>query len=77
MVVLGTAVPFLAELTALQSPDRHRSGTLVGMLEPVGATVLGWAWFEQTLSAAQTAGMVAILAGIVLAQTARSRPSGA
>lgn len=70
MVLLGTALPFLLELSAL----RHLTATeatLVGMLEPVGATVLGWAWFEQTLSAAQLLGMGAILAGIVLAQTAR------
>ncbi len=71
MVGLGTAVPFLAELSAL----RHLSATevtLVGMLEPVGATILGWTWFHETLSAVQTCGVVAILLGIVLAQTARS-----
>lgn len=71
MVVLGTAVPFLAELSALQ----HLSATevtLVGMLEPVGATVLGWTWFGETLSIVQSFGVVAILLGIGLAQTARS-----
>ncbi|MDP9318084.1 MAG: DMT family transporter [Actinomycetota bacterium] len=70
MVLLGTAVPFLAELTALQHLTATEV-TLVGMLEPVGATVLGWTWFRQTLSPAQTAGVVAILVGIALAQTAR------
>jgi drug/metabolite transporter (DMT)-like permease len=71
MVLLGTALPFLAELTALQHLTATEV-TLVGMLEPVGATFLGWLWFRQTLSPAQTAGVVAILAGIVLAQTARA-----
>ncbi len=71
MVVLGTAVPFLAELSAL----RHLSATevtLVGMLEPVGATILGWTWFGETLGFIQLCGMAAILLGIALAQTARS-----
>jgi drug/metabolite transporter (DMT)-like permease len=70
LLLLGTALPFLAELTALQHLTATEV-TLVGMLEPVGATFLGWLWFRQTLSPAQTAGVVAILAGIVLAQTAR------
>ncbi len=40
MVLLGTAIPFLAELTALQHLTATEV-TLVGMLEPVGATFLG------------------------------------
>jgi drug/metabolite transporter (DMT)-like permease len=75
MVVLGTAVPFLAELSSLQYLSATEVG-LIGMLEPVIVTILGWAWLEQTLSPAQTAGVVAILAGIVLAQTARSTHRG-
>jgi drug/metabolite transporter (DMT)-like permease len=70
MVVLGTVLPFLFELTALQ----HLSATevtLVGMVEPVGATVLGWLWFRQDLTPAQILGIVMVLAGIGLAQTAR------
>lgn len=70
MVVLGTALPFLAELTALQHLTATEV-TLVGMLEPVGATILGWCWLDQALSALQLAGMAAILFGIALAQTAR------
>ncbi|MDX6309057.1 MAG: hypothetical protein QOI06_2103 [Nocardioidaceae bacterium] len=70
MVVIGTAVPFLAELSSLQYLSATEVG-LVGMLEPVLATVLGWAWFNQTLTFTQIVGVMAILAGIVLAQTAR------
>jgi len=72
MIVLGTVVPFLAELSAL----RHLTATevtLIGMLEPVGATVLGWWWFRESLSGGQLAGVVLVLAGITLAQTARVR----
>lgn len=78
LVLLGTVLPFLLELTAL----RHLSATevtLVGMVEPVGATVLGWLWFREDLTGPQIVGMVLVLSGIVLAQTARivtrDRPS--
>jgi drug/metabolite transporter (DMT)-like permease len=70
LVLLGTVLPFFAELTALQ----YLSATevvLIGMLEPVGATVLGWLWFNESLSALQTAGIAGVLVGIGLAQTAR------
>jgi drug/metabolite transporter (DMT)-like permease len=74
MVMLGTVLPFLFELTALQ----HLSATevtLVGMVEPVGATLLGWLWFREDLTVPQIVGILLVLAGIVLAQTARfTRP---
>jgi drug/metabolite transporter (DMT)-like permease len=78
MVLLGTVLPFLNELSALQ----HLSATevtLVGMVEPVGASILGWLWFREDLTTTQILGIVLVLAGIVLAQTARfaraERPS--
>ncbi|MBA3265918.1 MAG: EamA family transporter [Nocardioidaceae bacterium] len=70
MVALGTVVPFLAELSAL----RHLSATevtLIGMVEPVGAALLGWLWFSEAMSIAQLGGVVLVLTGIGLAQTAR------
>jgi drug/metabolite transporter (DMT)-like permease len=73
MVVLGTVLPFLFELTALQ----HLSATevtLVGMVEPVGATLLGWLWFREDLTVPQVVGILLVLSGIVLAQTARLTP---
>ena len=72
MVLLGTVVPFMAELSAL----RHLSATevtLIGMVEPVGATVLGWLWFGERLGAVQIVGVAVVLVGIGLAQTARTR----
>lgn len=75
LVLLGTVAPFLAELSAL----RHLSATevtLIGMVEPVGATVLGWLWFSENLTGAQVGGIVLVLAGIALAQTARTVRTG-
>jgi drug/metabolite transporter (DMT)-like permease len=70
IVVLGTVVPFAVELSAL----RHLSATtvtMVAMLEPVGVSALGWVWFGESLDAVAVVGGLAVVAGIVLAQTAR------
>jgi drug/metabolite transporter (DMT)-like permease len=70
IVVLGTVVPFGVELLAL----RHLSATkvtMVAMLEPVGVSVLGWVWFLERLDTVGVVGGAAVVAGIVLAQTAR------
>ena len=70
VVVLGTVVPFFLLLLAL----RLLSATVVSvvaMLEPVVAALVGWVWFAETLNAVQLLGMAAVLTGIVLAQTAR------
>ena len=76
LILLGTVVPFLAELSALQYLSATEV-TVVGMIEPVGATVLGWLWFTENLTAVQVVGMATVLVGIVLAQTARRTASGA
>ena len=70
VVVLGTVAPYALELYALQ----HLAATVVvvvAMLEPIGAVVLGWAWFSESLGGVQLLGCGAVLAGILLAQTAR------
>jgi len=70
MVVAGTIVPFFLLVSAL----RHLSATrvaIVAMLEPVVATVVAWAWLDESLGAAQLAGALVVLGAIGLAQTAR------
>jgi drug/metabolite transporter (DMT)-like permease len=70
VVVLGSIVPFSLIVAAL----RHVSATRVGiaaMLEPVVATIVAWAWLRETLAPIQLAGAAVVLAGILLAQTAR------
>ncbi len=70
MIVLGTIVPFALVLTGLRHLPATRVGT-VGMLEPVLASAVAWAWLGEALGAVQLAGGVVVLAGILLAQTAR------
>ncbi len=71
VVLFGTVAPFFLQMVAL----RHIPATVVviiAMLEPVIANVLGWAWFRETLTPVQIVGAIAVLGGIVLAQTART-----
>ncbi len=63
-------MPFGVELQAL----RHLPATtvtMVAMLEPVGVSALGWWWFSETLGVVAVIGGLAVVLGIVLAQTAR------
>ncbi|HET6152662.1 MAG TPA: EamA family transporter [Marmoricola sp.] len=70
VVVLGTVVPFFAELFALAFV-RATTVTVIAMLEPIGVSALGWAWFRESLSPIAIAGCVAVVVGILVAQTAR------
>jgi drug/metabolite transporter (DMT)-like permease len=66
VIVFGTLLPYLLDLAALA----HLSATTVGavgMLEPVVASVVAWAWLEQALSPAQLLGGLVILAGVGIA----------
>ncbi len=74
IVVVGTIAPFALALLAL----RHLSATtvtMVAMLEPIGVGALGWIWFAESLDAVALTGGIAVVAGIVLAQTARRAPA--
>jgi drug/metabolite transporter (DMT)-like permease len=70
VIVLGSIVPFSLIVGGL----KHVSATRVGvaaMLEPVVATIVAWAWLQESLSPVQLAGAAVVLAGILVAQTAR------
>ncbi len=73
VVVLGTLVPFGVELYALRHL-RATTVTMIAMLEPVGVSALGWVWFDETLGTIALIGGVAVVVGIVLAQSARRSP---
>ena len=70
VVVLGTLVPFFAELFAL-SFIRATTVTVIALLEPIGVSALGWAWFDESLGPVAILGCLAVVAGIVIAQSAR------
>jgi drug/metabolite transporter (DMT)-like permease len=70
VVVLGTVVPFILVVGALQHLPATRVA-ICGMLEPVVATVVAYAWLDETLAPAQLLGGVLVLVAIAVAQTAR------
>ncbi len=74
IITLGTVVPFAVELFALRHL-RATTVTMIAMLEPVGVSALGWIWFFERLDAIALVGGVAVVAGIVLAQSARRAPA--
>jgi drug/metabolite transporter (DMT)-like permease len=70
VVLLGTIVPFAAETAAL----RHLPATVVTViatLEPVGAALLAWWWFAESLDALQVVGVGLVVGGVVLGLLAR------
>jgi drug/metabolite transporter (DMT)-like permease len=70
VVVLGSIVPFALIVGGLQHVSATRVG-IAAMLEPVVATVVAWAWLEETLSPVQLVGAGVVLGALFLAQTAR------
>jgi drug/metabolite transporter (DMT)-like permease len=70
VIVLGTTVPFALLVGGLGHVSATRVG-IAAMLEPVVATVIAWAWLEESLAPVQLAGAAVVLVGIILAQTAR------
>jgi drug/metabolite transporter (DMT)-like permease len=71
IVVLGTIVPFILLITALHYIPATRA-TVVAMIEPVLAAVVAYAWLGEEIGSLQIFGGLLVLAGIVLAQTARA-----
>jgi drug/metabolite transporter (DMT)-like permease len=72
MIVLGTIAPFALFVAALKYVPAPRA-SVAAMLEPVAAIVVAWAWLDEELAAVQLLGGATVLAGILLAQTARAR----
>ena len=70
MVVLGTIVPFALVVSALRHISATRAG-ITGMLEPVLAIFVAWAWLGETLNLLQASGATVTLAGIAIAQPSR------
>jgi drug/metabolite transporter (DMT)-like permease len=70
VVVVGTIVPFGLLVGALRHISATRAG-VTAMWEPVAGALVAYAWLGESLSGGQLAGGALVLAGILLAQTAR------
>jgi drug/metabolite transporter (DMT)-like permease len=73
LVVLGTVVPFSLSVGALRHLRAAQVG-VVGMLEPVAASVVAFLWLGEDLALVQILGGAVVLVGVVLAETARRSP---
>jgi len=73
VVLFGSVVPFIFIVTSLRYLSATRT-IVLAMLEPVGAALVAYAWLGEELSAGQIVGAVLVLAGILVAQTARVEP---
>ncbi len=70
IVVVGTMITFSLLTGALRHVSATRA-SIVATLEPVLATVVAWLWLGETFGTAQLVGGAVVLAGILLAQSAR------
>ena len=74
LVILGTVVPFTLSIASL-GHLRARQVGLVGMVEPVAATVIAYLWLGEALGLAQVLGGAVVILGVILAETARTEPA--
>jgi drug/metabolite transporter (DMT)-like permease len=70
VILVGTVAPFVLVVGALRHTTPARTA-MIGMLEPVFASILAWWWIGESLTLIQIVGGVVVLIGIALAETAR------
>ena len=73
-VVLGSFVTFLMSLQAIKLLSATAAG-IAATSEVAFAFVVAWWWLNETLNVFQLVGAALVLAGIVVAQTARRTPT--
>jgi len=73
-VVLGSFVTFLMSLQAIKLLSATAAG-IAATSEVAFAFVVAWWWLNETLNAFQLVGATLVLAGIIVAQTARRTPT--
>lgn len=71
LIVAGTVVPFTLSIASLRHLRARQVG-LVGMVEPVAATVIAYLWLAESLGPAQIVGGAVVIIGVILAETART-----
>jgi drug/metabolite transporter (DMT)-like permease len=70
VIVVGTFVTFSLLTGALRHVSATRA-SIVATLEPVVATVVAWAWLGERFGPTQLVGGAVVIAGILVAQSAR------
>ncbi len=70
MIVLGTVVPFWLVVLSLHH-IRASQASVIGMTEPLLASLIAWVALAEVLSAIQILGAVVVLGGVLLAERSR------
>ena len=71
VIIFGSMVPYLFVIRGIRLISASTS-SVIGMLEPVLAGVFAWIWLSQSWSAIQLAGVAIVLAGIYIADRAKT-----
>lgn len=74
VVVMGTIVPYSLVISGLSMLSASKS-SVMGMLEPVFASVFAWIWLGQGWALIQICGAVFVLVGVYLADRSKSTAS--
>lgn len=67
--LIGAALTYLIWLRGIQILQPS-AVSILGILSPFSATILGWAFLNETLSATQSLGMAVVLGSVILGQYA-------
>jgi drug/metabolite transporter (DMT)-like permease len=70
MVVIGTAVPFWLEVSALRNINASQVSA-IGMTEPILAAIIAWVILNEVLTPIQIAGGALLLGGVYIAERSR------
>lgn len=75
IVVMGTIAPYLLVISGLKLLSAS-TASIFGMIEPVLAGIFAWWWLSEGLSGIQLIGCAIVIAGIFIADQARSKAGG-
>lgn len=71
VVFIGTVFPYLCVMNGLRNLSASTTSAF-GMLEPIFAGIIAWFWFGESWTTIQLIGGVIVIAGIYMADRARS-----
>jgi drug/metabolite transporter (DMT)-like permease len=72
VVLVGTIFPYLCVMVGLRNLKASTTSAF-GLLEPIFAGIVAWIWFTESWTAIQLLGGVVVIAGIYMADQARSK----
>jgi drug/metabolite transporter (DMT)-like permease len=72
VVLIGTILPYLCVMAGLKHLKASTTSAF-GLLEPIFAGMVAWSWFGESWTVIQLVGGVVVIAGIYMADQARSK----